>query len=136
MKIQKQLPQLLILKRAYMQTFPNGQQVALYHSDHLNQYVTVPLDGSQFTNTTESFIEQLKAISESDIVDTLKFQDDSELNIDKQCADIVLEYVGDDKELTNNICLSETSFLDILSKATEILSEQMELETVEKELSE
>ena len=64
--IHKDLPQVLILKRTYVQRLPNGQQVALYHSEHLNQFITVPLDGSTFSNTTESVLDKLTQISENE----------------------------------------------------------------------
>lgn len=133
-KKRKDLPQVLILKRQYIQRFPNGQQVALYHSDVLDQFVTVPLDGSQFSNTTESVISQLKDISDSDISETLVFEDLSELTINKECADIILEYFENNKEISESINLSDTFFLDVLKKAVESTSDVMESDT-EQELT-
>lgn len=116
----KELPQVLVLKRAYIQRFPNGQQVALYHSDALNQFVTVPLDGSQFSNTTESFIDQLTQISENDATDTLRFDDASELNINKECADIILNFITSNEEILEHLSISDKSFLEVLEQAVQI----------------
>jgi hypothetical protein len=116
----KELPQVLVLKRAYIQRFPNGQQVALYHSDALNQFVTVPLDGSQFSNTTESFIDQLTQISENDATETLRFDDASELNINKECADIILNFITSNEEISEHLSISDKSFLEVLEQAVQI----------------
>ena len=98
----KDLPQVLVLKRTYIQRFPNGQQVALYHSDHLDQYITIPLDGSQFSNTTENVLEKLYKISEEDSIETINFMDESSLDINKECADILLDYIKDRKSTRLN----------------------------------
>ena len=100
-KIHRDLPQILILKRTYIQRFPNGQQVALYHSEHLDQFVTVPLDGSQFSNTTESVLEKLTQISETDEIQSIIFSDLSELNINKECA---RNQKGKQKHTGTNCC--------------------------------
>lgn len=125
-KKRKDLPQVLILKRQYIQRFPNGQQVALYHSDVLDQFVTVPLDGSQFSNTTESIIDQLNDISANDITETLVFQDLSELTINKECADIILSYIELNEEITESITLSDINFLELLKIAVESTSDVKE----------
>jgi len=116
----KDLPQVLILKRQYIQRFPNGQQVALYHSDVLDQFVTVPLDGSQFSNTTESILSQLQTISDNDDIEAIVFEDLSELNIDKECADIILEYISNNPDITESINSSDTNFLNILKEAVDV----------------
>ena len=116
----KDLPQVLVLKRAFIQRFPNGQQVALYHSEHLDQYITVPLDGSHFSNTTESFIQQLKQISEQDDTQTLLFNDLSELNINKECADIILSFLENNEEIKEHLSISDKSFLEVLEQAVQI----------------
>lgn len=119
----KDLPQVLVLKRTYIQRFPNGQQVALYHSDHLDQYITIPLDGSQFSNTTEAVIEKLNQISEKDETQTILFDDLSELNINKECADIILQFVQSNEELVEQLLVSDKSFLEILEQAVQVSSD-------------
>lgn len=131
-KREKDLPQLLVLKRAYIQRFPNGQQVALYHSEHLDQYITVPLDGSQFSNTTESIILKLNQISEDDDIKTLVFSDLSEININKECADIILNYILTNEELLDEVSISDKSFIGLLEKAaTQAISESDQKELIQ-----
>lgn len=125
-KKNKDLPQVLVLKRTYIQRFPNGQQVALYHSDHLDQYITIPLDGSQFSNTTEAVIEKLQQISENDEVQSLVFEDLSELNINKECADIILKFIETNEELVEHLIVSDKSFLEVLEQAAQVTSDIME----------
>lgn len=122
-KKNQDLPQVLILKRAFIQRFPNGQQVALYHSDHLNQYITVPLDNSQFSNTTESVIDKLTHISKNDNVQTILFDDLSELHINKECADVILSFLESHDELSDQICISDKNFLEILEQAAQVISD-------------
>lgn len=119
----KELPQVLVLKRSFVQKFPNGQQVALYHSDFLDQYITVPLIDSQFSTTKESILDTLQRISEKDIVENIIFNDNSELNINKECADIILQSTKINEELfLEEISASEKSFLSILEQ--EVIQEQ------------
>ena len=126
----KDLPQVLVLKRQFIQRFPNGQMVALYHSDHLNQFVTVPLDNSQFsTNTTESVFERLNYIFENDDVETLIFEDLSELNINKECADIMLGFIKAQPELLEAIASSDKKFLELLEHAVNLSSDITEYES-------
>lgn len=122
-KKKQDLPQVLILKRAFIQRFPNGQQVALYHSDHLNQYITVPLDGSQFSNTTESVLSILSQISENDDVQTILFDDLSELHINKECADVILTFLESHEELVDQISISDKNFLEVLEQAAQVISD-------------
>lgn len=135
-----ELPQILILKRTYVQRFPNGQQVALYHSEHLDQFITVPLDlhkgGSKFSNTSESVIEQLSEISENDEMQTILFDDLSELTINKECADVILGFISSHEELAEQISISEQCFLEILKQAAEETSDLLDESDQQKELVE
>ena len=128
-KIHKDLPQILILKRTYIQRFPNGQQVALYHSEHLDQFITVPLDGAQFSSTTESVLEKLTQISENDDIGNIIFNDSSELNINKECADIILGFIGNNEELAEQLHVSDKSFLEILEQAAQVQSTDLSEES-------
>ena len=127
--IHKDLPQVLILKRTYIQRFPNGQQVALYHSEHLNQFITVPLDGSTFSNTTESVLDKLTQISENDNTGTIIFNDSSELNINKECADVILNFINNHEELAEELHVSDKSFLEILEQAALLQSTDLSEES-------
>ena len=128
-KIHKDLPQILILKRTYVQRFPNGQQVALYHSEHLDQFITVPLDGSQFSSTTESVLEKLTQISENDDIGVIIFNDSSELNINKECADVILSFINNNEELAEQLHVSDKSFLEILEQAAQLQSTDLSEES-------
>lgn len=130
--IKKDLPQVLVLKRQFIQRFPNGQMVALYHSEHLNQFVTVPLDNSQFSSTTESVLERLNYISENDDVETLVFEDLSELNINKECADIMLEFIISQPELLEAVVVSDKKFLELLEQAVNLSSDITESESTQE----
>jgi ethanolamine ammonia-lyase small subunit len=127
--IHRDLPQVLILKRTYIQRFPNGQQVALYHSEHLNQYITVPLDGSKFSNTSESVLEKLTQISENDDIQPIIFNDLSELNINKECADVILNFISNNEELAEELHVSDKSFLEILEQAAQLESTDLSEES-------
>jgi ethanolamine ammonia-lyase small subunit len=127
--IHRDLPQVLILKRTYIQRFPNGQQVALYHSEHLNQYITVPLDGSKFSNTSESVLEKLTQISENDDIQSIIFNDLSELNINKECADVILNFISNNEELAEQLHVSDKSFLEILEQAAQLESTDLSEES-------
>jgi hypothetical protein len=127
--IHRDLPQVLILKRTYIQRFPNGQQVALYHSEHLNQYITVPLDKSQFSNTSESVLEKLTQISENDDIQSIIFNDLSELNINKECADVILNFISNNEELAEQLHVSDKSFLEILEQAAQLESTDLSEES-------
>ena len=100
--------------------------VALYHSENLNQFITVPLDNSQFSSTTESVLDQLNCISENNNVETLMFDDLSELNINKECADIILSHISDKPEILESFVTSDKKFLEILEQAVNIQSDIME----------
>lgn len=129
-KKNKDLPQILVLKRTYIQRFPNGQQVALYHSEHLDQFITIPLDNTQFSNTTEAVLEKLNSISEENTVETILFEDLSELNINKECADVILNFIQNNEELSEQLGISDKTFLGILEQAVQI-EESSEMETEE-----
>lgn len=139
-KQKTELPQILILRRTYVQRFPNGQQVALYHSEHLDQYITVPLDfhkgDSKFSNTSESVIDQLNQISENDEIQTILFDDLSELTINKECADVILGFISSHEELIEQISISEQDFLEILKQAAEESLDLLDESDQQKELTE
>lgn len=47
------IPPIIILKRRSIRIFPDGQKVALYWSDKLHQYVSVPFGTFSFTEDTQ-----------------------------------------------------------------------------------
>ena len=133
-KKNQELPQVLVLKRKYVQRFPNGQQVALYHSESLNQFITVPLDNSQFSNTMESVLDILNLISSTDLIETITFEDDSVLDIDKECADTILEFLETNEDLYPNVSSSDKSFLSLLEQAIIKTSDIMDSDEIPMEI--
>ena len=128
MRNNKSLPQLLLLKRKFITNFPNGYQVGLYYSDDLKQFISIPLQDSVTNITKESIIEQLQTISNDDVVDTIRFNDNSELNVNKEISDLVIEYHNNNDMSTFNFEESDTKFLELLSQATSIIEETQEIE--------
>lgn len=113
----KDLPQILMLKRVFIQKTPQGQQIALYHSDSLDHYIAIPLPEKQITK--ESILEELKEISLTEISNQIEFKDDSSLTINKECADFIL---NSELEL-ENIEESDKEFLTFLEKAVKLKQE-------------
>lgn len=113
--VNRELPQILILKRKYIQKFPNNFDVGVYYSEDLKQYIPISLQGSNPIIRKEEVINTLKSITEESEIVTLMFDDSSELNVNKNCADIILPYI-----LENEVDFhsSEQAFLDTLLKAT------------------
>ena len=51
----KQIPQMIIFKRKAIRVYPDNQKVALYYSEQLNQFITIPFGGSvQFNEAVYS----------------------------------------------------------------------------------
>ena len=119
----KTLPEVLILRKKYIQKFPNNYEVGLYYSEELKQYISIPLDNSQKIITNESIMEQLKQISDENIVEEIQFEDASILSINKECSDIILEYITD-KEI--DISSSDKIFLEHLENAITPKEEQVQ----------
>lgn len=109
----KVLPATLLLKKKISQRL-NDIEVGLYQSDDLNQTIVIT---SQMLLKTESIGDTLKSISENNCIQSLVFEDETSLNIDKTCADLVLEYI--EKNPNEDICSSQKTFLYVLSKAIE-----------------
>lgn len=116
-KKHKDLPQILMLQRVFIQKTPQGQQVALYHSDSLDHYIAIAIQEKSITK--ESIIEELQLISQTEISNSITFKDDSSLTINKECADFILT---SDLEL-ENIEESDKEFLTFLEKAVKLKQE-------------
>lgn len=115
----RDFPGTLILQRKSISQFSNGPKVALYYSDKLKKYFTVTLDEKQqlqsedFLNILEDFDEDVTEIS---------FNDDTKLNINKECSNLVLEYLNniniEEKEILEQYILeSSDNFLEVLEIA-------------------
>lgn len=114
----KDFPGTLILQRKSISQFPNGPKVALYYADKIKKYFTVTLEDSQLQS--EEFLNILENVDEE--VTEISFNDESTLNINKECSDIVLEYLNnintEEKQILEQYILeSSTNFLEVLEIA-------------------
>jgi hypothetical protein len=50
----------------------------------------------------------------------LRFDDASELNINKECADIILNFITSNEEISEHLSISDKSFLEVLEQAVQI----------------
>lgn len=94
------LPQILILKRKSIRVFPDGQRVALYWSDKLKTYVSVPYSSvgvgyspsvSEEKETKMDNLSRLIDIKESGQPATLKFLDGTEMECNEEMATEILD---------------------------------------------
>ena len=83
-------PSSLFLQRRSIQTFSNNQKVALYYCRELKKYfsLTYNKDGYDLLETDFSVVDKLKNIED---VESLFFNDGSQINIDKEFYNHILE---------------------------------------------
>lgn len=114
----KQPPPYLQFRLVTIQNFPNDQKVALYFCEQLHKYFSINYgkDGLQLMESDFSIIDKLKNIDE---VEPFYFNDGSTLNIDKQCADHIIEVYEDltegKSDFQEYILESDKHFLSILN---------------------
>lgn len=96
-------PNVLIMRRKTVRTFPGGQRVAMYYVDKINKYVTVPYIGMQWGVAgpeetehsgdviEEGIIDHLKDIANKGVYKAVKFKDGSSMKVDKLTASAVLK---------------------------------------------
>ena len=107
-------PQSLVLQLKYVQNFPNNQKVALYYAPTIKQFFSFVYNkGALYEDC--SIIEKLIGI---DDIETVEFTDGSSLNINKECAENILDIYNileDQKEeFEQYISSSEENFLSAL----------------------
>jgi hypothetical protein len=115
----RDFPGTLILQRKSISQFSNGPKVALYYADKLKKYFTVTLDDKQQLQS-EDFLSMLENFDED--VTEISFNDDTKLNINKECSNLVLEYLNniniEEKEILEQYILeSSDNFLEVLEIA-------------------
>lgn len=125
------LPQVLILKRKSIRVFPDGQRVALYWSDKLKTYISVPYSsvGVGYSPTVSETIEQdniseLRKIQESGQISKIKFYDGTIADITPNLAITVLEIydqLSDENKSIANFYINES--LDSLKTLANLLKE-------------
>lgn len=117
--LSKDPPSMLIMHRKSIKNIGGDQFVATYYINELNRYISIPygkgIDSSLY-HIKENFINYLEAISNSEEIYTIKFNNNSELNINNECALNILKLVTEEnkEQLINYILESDKNFLEIL----------------------
>jgi hypothetical protein len=91
-------PAILILKRKYIRMFPGNVKVAVYYSDKLKKYITVPYSDVQLGEGVDldpkpfedKNLEILKNIVATHKDDTIRFSDGTEYDVDTEVANAIL----------------------------------------------
>lgn len=116
-KILSELPSTLVFNKKGVQNFPNNQKVALYYCESLKKYFSIAYNksGLELMESDNSFIEKLRILEE---VEPIYFEDGSSLNIDKDCAQSIIDVYDslseEQQEFEEFILESEKNFLSIL----------------------
>jgi hypothetical protein len=109
-------PIILVIKRKAVRLYPDGTRIALYYSDKMKRYFSVPfgtpeadLSGVQ----AENFIDELRAMSNLTEETTLELQDGSQVELDVLMANrIVYAYDGLEED-------NKQKFVDLLTSSEE-----------------
>nr|QMP82945.1 MAG: hypothetical protein [Caudoviricetes sp.] len=114
-RVLAEAPTTLMLQLKYVQPFPNGQKVALYFCPTIKKFFSF-VYGKEGIIAEEDFsiIEKLKSISD---IESIHFNDGSNLNINEECASKILELYESSEnkfEFEEYILESETNFLNAL----------------------
>ena len=116
-------PAVLVIKRRAVRLYPDGTRVALYFSDKLKRYFTVPfatMSSNLSAIQAESFIDELRAMSNLTEDTTLELQDGSQVELDTLMVNrIVYAYDGLEEE-------NKEKFIDLLTSSEESLDKTYE----------
>jgi hypothetical protein len=84
-------PVVLVIRRKAVRLYPDGTRIALYWSDKLKKYFSVPY-GPAFNSPiqAENFAEQLKVIKEDKEDRTLELKDGALIDLDESMIDHIL----------------------------------------------
>jgi hypothetical protein len=109
-------PIILVIKRKAVRLYPDGTRIALYYSDKMNRYFSVPF-GTPMADISgvqaESFIDELKATVNLTENTTLELQDGSQVELDTLMVNrIVYAYDGLKEE-------NKEKFIDLLTSSEE-----------------
>lgn len=115
-------PSTIILQRQSITQFPNGQKCALYYADSIKQYIIIPYEKAIWTPMKEDIYDILVTLKDSEEINTITFNDNSELNIDRDCILPILElYESSEIEeqylIKHIISESSSNYLKILDYA-------------------
>ena len=109
-------PIILVIKRKAVRLYPDGTRVALYYSDKMKRYFSVPF-GTPVADISgvqaESFIDELRAMSNLTEETTLELQDGSQVELDVLMVNrIVYAYDGLEED-------NKQKFVDLLTSSEE-----------------
>jgi hypothetical protein len=98
------------LKRKAIRLYPGSTRIALYYSDKLNKYFSVPYsteeNQSGVVQAEETIMSVLEIVRESQQSQTISYGENSEITIDFKTADAILK-VYDSLNEENKIKITE-----------------------------
>ena len=109
-------PIILVIKRKAVRLYPDGTRIALYYNDKMKRYFSVPY-GTPAADVAgiqaESFIDELRAMSNLTEETTLELQDGSQVELDVLMVNrIVYAYDGLEED-------NKQKFVDLLTSSEE-----------------
>jgi len=109
-------PIILVIKRKAVRLYPDGTRIALYYSDKMNRYFSVPF-GSPMADISgvqaENFIDELRATVKLTEETILELRDGSQVEIDVLMVNrIVHTYDGLEED-------NKEKFIDLLTSSEE-----------------
>jgi hypothetical protein len=109
-------PIILVIKRKAVRLYPDGTRIALYYNDKMKRYFSVPY-GTPAADIAgiqaESFIDELRAMSNLTEETTLELQDGSQVELDVLMVNrIVYAYDGLEED-------NKQKFVDLLTSSEE-----------------
>ena len=111
------VPQIiLVIKRKAVRLYPDGTRIALYYNDKMKRYFSVPFGTPEADVSgvqAESFIDELRAMSNLTEETTLELQDGSQVELDVLMVNRIV-YAYDGLEENN-----KQKFVDLLTSSEE-----------------
>jgi hypothetical protein len=109
-------PIIMVIKRKAVRLYPDGTRIALYYSDKMKRYFSVPFGTPEADISgvqAESFIDELRATANLTEQTTLELQDGSQVELDTLMINrIVYAYDGLEEE-------NKEKFIDLLTSSEE-----------------
>jgi hypothetical protein len=109
-------PIIMVIKRKAVRLYPDGTRIALYYSDKMKRYFSVPFGTPEADISgvqAESFIDELRAMSNLTEDTTLELQDGSQIELDTTIVEHIL-YAYDGLKEEN-----KEKFIDLLTSSAE-----------------
>jgi hypothetical protein len=109
-------PIIMVIKRKAVRLYPDGTRIALYYNDKMKRYFSVPFGTPEADISgvqAESFIDELRAMSNLTEETTLELQDGSQVELDVLMANRIV-YAYDGLEENN-----KQKFVDLLTSSEE-----------------